>query len=175
MAHADRATLDFSLASNPNGHWSYGATPSLGGAFSSFTVSNADVSGWFDQWTTSSGHPAAGIYDIQGLFEGLDYAYPTPTDVHILLDSSTSLFSTEISPFEVPSSFSLCQSPNAGDTIDFVVGFGTDGSYLGDTTGLVATIRAVPERSTWLLLGAGILGLIGASRRRIRSAPQPAA
>src|SRR5262249_37749031 len=55
------------------------------------------------RWTA----PASGTYAIQGLFEGLDFVGPTTTDVHILLNSSTSLFSGNISSFEVPLNFTL--------------------------------------------------------------------
>jgi hypothetical protein len=95
------------------------------------------------RWTA----PASGTYAIQGFFEGLDFVGPTTTDVHILLNSSTSLFSGNISSFEVPLTFTLSLSVSAGDKIDFVVGFGSDGNYLFDSTGLKGTIT--------LLLGGG--------------------
>lgn len=212
-ANADNIVADFSASNNPNGHWSYGYTPTLGGTFTPFTVSGLGCGGTIDVWTTSSGYPVvdhnnsgttqtcsgtvsvptnvlgmhpdnsggeavvrwtapnSGTYSIQGLFEGLDFAYPTSTDVHILLDSSTSLFSGSIGSFNIPLNFSVSQALNAGDTIDFIVGFGSDGNYIGDSTGLAGTITgqsaAVPEPSTLALLATGVLGLLsGAHRRR---------
>jgi hypothetical protein len=50
-----------------------------------------------------------------------------------------------------------------------VVGFGNDGNYFGDSTGLAGTITApsvVPEPSSLLLVAAGILSVLGAARRR---------
>lgn len=53
--------------------------------------------------------------------------------------------------------FSLTSSLVSGDFIDFVVGFGTNGSYFNDSTVTVGTISAlaVPEPSTWVLFGFG--------------------
>jgi hypothetical protein len=53
-----------------------------------------------------------------------------------------------------------------GGIVDFAVGYGTDGSYYNDTTGLSATITTVPVPSTLLLLGSGLLGLGGWRRFR---------
>lgn len=122
------------------------------------------------RWTAA----ASGTYSIGGFFEGLDFVYPTTTDVHILLNSSTSLFSAGIASFEVPANFALSEALLAGDTIDFVVGYGNDASYIGDTTGLAGNINAasaIPEPSAWLLLGTGILGLLSGQRLRRRLRP----
>jgi hypothetical protein len=86
--------------------------------------------------------PTSGIYQITGAFTGFDFAYPTTTDVAIL-HGSKELFSGNINSYNVPLPFSMIELVVAGETIDFTVGFGIDGDYFGDTTGLDATIRLV--------------------------------
>jgi hypothetical protein len=112
------------------------------------------------RWTA----PSNGTYSIAGLFEGVDYAGPTTTDVHILLNGS-SLFADNINSYLVPSKFSLVESLSAGDTIDFAVGFGTDGNYLFDSTGLAGSITGttasgVPEPATTFLIGLGLAAIV---------------
>ena len=89
------------------------------------------------RWTA----PATATYTVDGFFEGVDFAGPTTTDVHVLLNSSTSaeLLSQTIHSYldPVPIRFTLALS--AGDTIDFVVGNGGNG-YSNDITALVVTI-----------------------------------
>jgi hypothetical protein len=116
------------------------------------------------RWTA----PSAGLYSIAGLFEGLDFVYPTTTDVHILLNGS-SLFSDNISTYHVPSNFSLVESLNSGDTIDFAVGYGTDGNYFGDSTGLTGSITSTPEPATFLLVGTAFAAM--SLRRKRKSGP----
>jgi hypothetical protein len=197
---------DFSIASNPNGAWTYGSLS--GSTFTPFTVSSASIGSGF--WTTSSGYPvvvanntgaavlysswnlptdmlnlhpsstgiasdvrftapSTGMYSIGGLFEGVD-PHPTSTDVHILLNGSSSLFSDNIGSYDVPSTFSLLESLSSGDTIDFAVGYGVDGSYVYDSTGLSGSITQesltpIPEPATLFLMGTG-LAAIGLRRRR---------
>jgi hypothetical protein len=65
-----------------------------------------------------------------------------------------------------------------GDVLDFAVGFGANGNFFGDTTGLFAAINAssqppppsVPEPGTAVLLLSGIAIVLGTSRPRNRSA-----
>lgn len=87
------------------------------------------------RWTA----PATRNYRIEGSFTGNDFAYPTTTDVAILL-AGHEIFTGNINSYRIPLFFSLVQQVNAGETIDFTVGFG-NGSYYGDSTGLQATIR----------------------------------
>lgn len=119
--------------------------------------------------------PSTGSYTISGKFQGNDVD-GTTTDVHILLNNSvaSSLLSGEITgPMNLPTnqvSFDITQAFTAGDTIDFVVGFGIDGSYVFDTTGLQGTITensaTTPEPHTFVLALGAIL-LIFASRHRL--------
>jgi hypothetical protein len=118
------------------------------------------------RWTAA----ASETVNINGLFEGID-PNPTTTDVHVLLDD-TPIFNGNISSFNAPLPFNIPGvSVLAGDTIDFVVGFGANQSFLFDSTGFDATIatstNVTPEPASVLLLisGIGILGLVRRSRR----------
>jgi hypothetical protein len=207
---------DFSLASNPNGVWSYGYETTLGsqlnlynGAASGFdgtpgleawysatfpptpnvppaTVYNSTASDvrpnfgtviipahsvsfhpgptdYFSviRWTA----PTTGLFNLDVAFRGDDFFFPTTTDVHVLLNSR-SLFSADVLAFGPGPSFSDILSVKAGDRIDFAVGFGPDGSYTGDSTGISATLTAVPEPGSALLLSVGVrvVGVIGIGR-----------
>jgi len=69
-------------------------------------------------------------------FVGLDYQYPTTTYVHVLLNSKRSFLKAPITSYQWPLSFapiSLQLCP--GDTVDFIVDWGKDGDYTGDSTG----------------------------------------
>jgi hypothetical protein len=93
------------------------------------------------RWTA----PATGSFRIHGYFVGLDSSYPTTTDVAVLHNNSTAqtLFSTNINSYNAPQNFDVTQSLTAGDTIEFTVGFGSNGTYNGDATGLDVTIDPV--------------------------------
>ena len=83
--------------------------------------------------------PATGSYSLSALFTGIDDAGGTTTDVHVL-DDGTSLFQGDINGYLNTSSYSATLNLKAGDIIDFAVGYGSDGSYLFDSTGLDATL-----------------------------------
>ena len=90
------------------------------------------------RWTA----PSAASYRIHGYFVGLDSSYPTTTDVAILHNNSSAvpLFSTNINSYNVPQNFDVTLSLGVGDTIEFTVGFGSNGNFSGDGTGLDVTI-----------------------------------
>lgn len=88
------------------------------------------------RWTA----PAGGTVAIGGDFIGYDTQPVATTDVHVLYKTSA-LFFGMIQSYNTPLSFSMTQVVNAGDTIDFLVGFGSNGTNIGDMTGLDAAIR----------------------------------
>lgn len=92
------------------------------------------------RWTA----PMAGTYKIEGMFKGLDIGITASTDDHILLNSSTSLFSTTINSFGETKPFSLTRTFAANDKIDFAVGYGGN-TFHNDSTGLFVTITSVTE------------------------------
>ena len=68
-------------------------------------------------------------------------------------------------------SFGNTLSLNAGDVLDFSVGFGANGNYFFDRTGINASVSAVPEPASLLLLLSGAMILVGvASRARTTDA-----
>ena len=101
----------------------------------------------------------ASDYSIMGAFSGADIQ-GTTTDVHILLNG-VSIFDGMVNGLGANTgpSFSLTQSLVVGDTLDFAVGFGSNGSYYNDSTALSAQITAVPEPETYALMLAGLSGL----------------
>jgi hypothetical protein len=186
------AANDFSLASNPNGFWSYGYENSLG---SSLQLYDTGVEGsqaidgqpgdlrWYSStsvWVPDVGYnstsseirnpdgtvilpphsvhlhpgsggqfsvirwtaPTAGVFSLDVAFRGDDFAYPTSTDVHVL-HNGNSLFSGGVYVYGPADSFEKVVSVQSGDTIDFVVGVGSDGYFFGDTTGISATLTEV--------------------------------
>ncbi|MDJ1173049.1 PEP-CTERM sorting domain-containing protein [Roseofilum capinflatum] len=112
--------------------------------------------------------PETQTYALSAAFSGLDHIGPTTTDVHVL-HNGVSLFSDLINGFgaSTTKSFNLTQMMEAGDTIDFAVGYGTNKTYWYDTTGIEATISAidqdlpkpVPEPSA--VGGLAFFGLLG--------------
>ena len=103
------------------------------------------------RWTA----PFSGTFAINATFSGLANV-GTTTDVHILFDG-ISIFNSNVNGNPSPTSFATNRTVIAGDRIDFVVGFGSNGNYQDDTTGLSATI--VPEPATLALVAMGLAGL----------------
>jgi hypothetical protein len=195
---ANDPNREFSIVNNPNGVWSYGFTPTLGGSFSLSDTARANYvwpSGYQqgqDSWT-SSGQldcdngmggtigrapassagsavipwdtlsqapgchgeysvlrwtaPLSGTYQFNGSFEGMFLACGgSTTDVHLRWNSANPLFDAEIYGFvdNRQAFFDVQQQVAAGDTIDFAVGWGINGSYYCDTTALQLRIDLLP-------------------------------
>jgi hypothetical protein len=79
--------------------------------------------------------------------------------------------------FGAPSDQPFATSLNltAGDQIDFSVGFGPNGTFLGDTLSLQATFTTVPEPGTLSLLAVGAVGWLMLKRRSRHAKPCAAA
>lgn len=96
------------------------------------------------RWTA----PQAGSYRITGNFTGLsgyNGAPPTTTDVHVLRNGKP-LFESFLNLHSKgnEAAFDVTPQLEAGDTVDFVVGFG-NGSYGWDSTGLNVTLTPVAK------------------------------
>ena len=83
------------------------------------------------RWTV----PSPGTFMIQGKVAGTD-VFGTTTDFHVVQNTTKELFRANIDGYGSPISFHRVLTVSAGDTLDFVVGFGSDGAYDFDSTGI---------------------------------------
>jgi hypothetical protein len=85
------------------------------------------------RWTS----PLAGTYAVDVTFAPNDV---TTTDVHVLKSGAASaLFDGNVSAGQ-PATYTGSISLAAGDTLDFAVGYGADGTYNQDSTGIAGTL-----------------------------------
>lgn len=89
------------------------------------------------RWTA----PSTGNFLLEGEFTGLDYVYPTTTDVHVLVNSTRSLLSGPITSYRLPLTFAMRVFLSSGDTLDFAVGFGYNRNFFGDSTGVRFAVK----------------------------------
>lgn len=110
--------------------------------------------------------PADGTYNFQGFFYGTD-SIGTTTNVAIQ-ENATSFFTGNINGYGIGTALGFGEEKilQSGDAIDFVVGYGSNGSYLYDSTALSLNVSAdiVPEPSATLL--GGLCSLLLLRRRR---------
>jgi hypothetical protein len=86
--------------------------------------------------------PRAGQYTVSATFDAEDVT-PNETDGHVLVNG-IDVFSGTISAAVTASYNSPTITLAAGDTVDFAVGVGSDGDYHYGTTGLIASVTALP-------------------------------
>ena len=116
---------------------------------------------------------SAGLYNLTSSFVPVT-TDGTTTDVHVL-ENGLSVFDGNVSgTYNDSSGASYNDSAltlSAGETVDFAVGYGADGDFYRDATGLSATLTPapVPEASTTVSLGLMLalgLGAVVVARRR---------
>ena len=101
--------------------------------------------------------PVAGSYQLQTSFSGID-TNGTTTDVHVLTNDAV-IFSGSVNGFGPGTGPGLVTNLvlQANDRVDFAVGYGSDGNYFDDATGIQATlILAVPMLTVQPLDGLGV-------------------
>ncbi len=109
--------------------------------------------------------PTTGTYTFNADFIGQDQVIGTTTDVH-LLKNGASLFSDTVGSFhDLAASGTFTMTLLAGDTLDAAVGFGSNGHYFGDSTGLDFVVDFVPLPTGAALGLAGLMGLSCVRRR----------
>ena len=106
--------------------------------------------------------PVTSTYSYAGFFRVLDTKEPNGVNVSVGGDTPTLLTGS----FGSQSNFSGLVSLSAGSTFDFRVNRAGDYSY--DSTGLSASITAVPEPATWAMMIIGF-GAAGSMIRRRRA------
>ncbi len=155
----DMWVINFNNPTNPhpsiwhNGTGSNITTPTayqrvLAGGLASHPGPNGEYS--ILRWTA----PSAGTFSIAGSFWGDDQNGDS-ADVHVLRNG-VALFNGNVTGYYLtPVSYTANLTLSAGDTIDFAVGYGTDGSYNDDLTGLSATI--IPEPTTLFVTLQGLI------------------
>jgi hypothetical protein len=93
------------------------------------------------RWTA----PTSETVKIEGKFEGIDTG-GTTTDVGMMKNTTKTLFSNNINGFGATAPFSTTTTVAGGDTIDFLVGYGSNATYENDSTGLSVTITPAEPR-----------------------------
>ena len=84
------------------------------------------------RWTA----PVSGMFMIQGKIVGEDWAGPTTTDFHLIYNTTKELFSANIDSYATPTTFHRAITVSSGDTLDFALGFGTNGNFYCDSSGV---------------------------------------
>jgi hypothetical protein len=180
----DKITLN---AGGPGGHswtstsWVSSGVPAVLGNVSGGTLSYATVTHGNDVLNVHPGAnsaagnggidydsivrftaPVTSTYSYSGFFRVLDWAQQNGVKVSVG-DNSAPILLT--GPLGNQSNFSGLVTLSAGDTFDFRVN--RAGNYYYDSTGLSASITAVPEPGTWamMIIGFGAAGVMVRRRR----------
>lgn len=114
--------------------------------------------------------PADGIYTYSASFTQRS-TLPSSSDVYIVHNGTTLLWSGISNTFEVPVLATGSIKLEAGDSLRAVVG--PDGSSENDLTGVDFTIDSVPEPTSSTILGLGLAALLRKRRSNLRLGQKP--
>ena len=108
----------------------------------------------------------AGTYSVSLAYKGVDYVGPTSSDADVKVNG-VSQFTGNVNGFGPTSliSYSSTFVLAASDTIDSSVGFGNNGNYYYDSTGVSFRVQSVPEPMTMATLGLGAAALLRRRRK----------
>ncbi len=116
-----------------------GATTTYGGSITQpADMLNLHPGAGGEQSTVRWTAPSAGTYQVKGRFQGIDTG-GTTTNVRIL-HKGVQVQSGSVNGYGAQAAYDFSVTVAAGDTIDFVVDYGSNLTYNNDSTGLVATI-----------------------------------
>ncbi len=179
---------DYSTTNNPNGVWSYDRKWTVGGTAADVMTVPWGTSGWYlgnvgnggpsiqgggGEWAKNNGNgypairwtaPTNGVFDVDGSFAGIDDR-GMDSLVYVVVNGTID-YSDHITAYQQTKSFQLNSiALSAGAPIDFVVVWngGVYSEY--SWTLAAATISAVPEPASALLLSFGVVGLAYSVRR----------
>jgi len=110
--------------------------------------------------------PIAGTYSLQASLTGIDFEFSTTTDVHVLVNG-ISVFDGAVTAFGSGPSYMANVPLAVGGVVDFTIGYGSNGNFIGDSTG-VAAVMTIPEPSSFVLAALGLIGFVVWTRRRKR-------
>lgn len=170
------------VGDSPDPYWTDPATPTQPGHI--FAHPNADTACAVARWTA----PASGLYSVSAFWNDVSGAMPyvegqydmrtynPGVDVHLLING-VSVFNgvTDMDAATGPATLATTlYSLTAGDTLDFVISplgatsevVASGYSNVCDSTDFDATITAVPEPGTFVLLGSALCGLLVYAWRR---------
>jgi len=108
----------------------------------------------------------AGTYSVSVAYKGVDWVGPTSSDASLNVNG-VSQFAGNVNGFGATSLIGYTSTfvLAAGDTIDSSVGFGGNGNYYYDSTGVSFRVESVPEPMTMAALGLGAATLLRRRRK----------